>query len=96
MKYDMDFVIVISRKIDIFIKKNLLLGQFWTGGNDIDVEGQWRWVTSGNPFTFTDWGPGEPNDTGGNEDCMLLLSNTGYTWNDLPCSTNSLYICEKP
>ncbi|XP_052676540.1 perlucin-like protein isoform X2 [Crassostrea angulata] len=76
--------------------KTFLNGQFWTGGNDIDVEGQWRWVTSGNPFTFTDWGPGEPNDTGGNEDCMLLLSNTGYTWNDLPCSTNSLYICEKP
>lgn len=81
---------------NICIQKCLLLGQFWIGGNDIDAEGQWRWVTSGNPLTFTDWAPGEPNNTGGNEDCLLLLPNTAYQWNDATCSTRSLYICETP
>jgi hypothetical protein len=42
--------------------------------------GGWRWVT-GEPFTFTHWEAGEPNDQGG-EDVMEFRSNGRA--NDLP------------
>lgn len=49
----------------------------------------------GNFFIFMDWGLGEFNDMGGNEDCMFFLFNIGYIWNDLLCLINLFYICEK-
>lgn len=35
--------------------------QCWLGGSDQIAEGTWEWVT-GEPFTYTNWGPGEPNN----------------------------------
>jgi len=47
--------------------------------------GGWEWIT-GEPFSFTQWLPGEPNNTGafGAEDYLELLQSTafGQTWND--------------
>ena len=40
---------------------------FWTGFNDIEVEGDWRW-TSGEPVDYTNWHYNEPNNFGGNQD----------------------------
>jgi hypothetical protein len=33
----------------------------WTGFNDVATEGNWVWV-SGDPVTFTNWAPGEPDN----------------------------------
>ena len=45
------------------------------------VDGSWRWVT-GEPWTFANWYPGEPNNATGNE--MYLASwVTPGTWNDV-------------
>jgi len=52
----------------------------WIGFNDEVVEGQWRWVT-GEPVTYTNWNPGEPNNAG-NEDYAQFVG--GGRWNDLP------------
>ncbi|XP_013889808.1 galactose-specific lectin nattectin [Austrofundulus limnaeus] len=41
----------------------------WVGGTNLHDHGEWSWV-DGTPFTFTNWGPGEPNNAGGNEHCM--------------------------
>ena len=35
----------------------------WLGFSDAAVEGQWRW-SSGEPTTYTNWSPGEPNNIG--------------------------------
>lgn len=35
----------------------------WIGATDEGCEGKWEWVT-GEPFEFTDWGSGAPNDGG--------------------------------
>jgi hypothetical protein len=35
--------------------------QSWLGASDEAEEGVWRWVT-GEPLTYTNWGPDEPSD----------------------------------
>ena len=50
----------------------------------------WQWVT-GEPFVYTNWLPGEPNQFRGNEeDCMLPHSRADLTpkWNDARCDDN--------
>uniref|UniRef100_A0A3B5KZ80 C-type lectin domain-containing protein n=1 Tax=Xiphophorus couchianus TaxID=32473 RepID=A0A3B5KZ80_9TELE len=43
----------------------------WVGGHDGVKEGTWLW-SRGEKFDFTPWGPGEPNNFEGNEDCMEI------------------------
>jgi hypothetical protein len=43
--------------------------------------GGWTWVT-GEPFSFTNWGATEPNNTPANEDVLELWSSG--QWNDAP------------
>ena len=63
----------------------------WLGGTDSASEGSWEWAHTGISFTsspYTNWNPGEPNDLGGNEDCMemRLSANDGQNeWNDNDC-----------
>lgn len=52
----------------------------WIGLTDEVVEGQWRWVT-GEPFSWSNWNGGEPNNSG-NEDYIQFVG--GGKWNDLP------------
>jgi hypothetical protein len=61
----------------------------WIGLTDEVVEGQWRWVT-GEPFTWSNWNGGEPNNAG-NEDYVQFVSNG--KWNDLP-NTSLPYVLE--
>jgi hypothetical protein len=68
--------------------------KWWMGFNDRASEGTFVWG-SGEPVTYTNWYPGEPNDAGGDEDCGQL--NRFYPelgWNDEPCSLHLRYICE--
>ena len=70
---------------------------FFSGMYDIAVEGDWRWVDCwANPsWTFYNWDDGQPDNggMGGNEDCAVIQGTNGY-FQDLPCSTPRLYICE--
>ena len=64
----------------------------WLGGNDIDVEGEWRWVTSGDLVTWTTWGDTEPNG-GTSENCVILYP--AGDWNDWGCQhASALAVCE--
>ena len=59
--------------------------------NDLAVEGSWVW-SNGEPVAYTNWSPGEPNDSAG-EDCQQILWS-GYAWNDLNCASALPYVCE--
>jgi len=58
---------------------------FWTGFSDQVVEGVWVWI-SGEPVTYTNWAPGQPDDAGGEDYCWLIGVNYPEykDWNDVP------------
>lgn len=62
------------------VVKPLSRQSYFLGGTDQGVEGKWEWVDK-TPFTYTNWNPGEPNDSGG-EDYLHMLRETGK-WNDI-------------
>lgn len=73
----------------------------WFGASDADSEGNFAWVTL-EPFAFSHWRRGEPNDGGEDgEDCAVLegdnnLPGLGCLWDDRPCEDGHSYICERP
>jgi len=79
---------------------NATLGGYQDRGSPSysEPEGGWRWVT-GEPFSFTEWAGGEPNNNFGvGEDFLEYWHfNCGYGWNDGgdPSATmNSKFVVE--
>jgi hypothetical protein len=62
------------------------------GGTDETTEGTWVWIT-GEPWSYTYWNGGEPNNSG-NEDYLAWNANT--TWNDIIGTSGGTtgYVCE--
>ena len=73
---------------------------FWLGGYQpagaSEPAGGWTWVTGENWF-FTNWASGEPNNIGGNEDYLMIASESirRGQWNDEDTSVSGGYIVEK-
>ena len=61
---------------------------FWLGGKN---EGIWKW-TDGTSFSFTDWGPGEPD--GGKGDCLEKQNSRNGWWNDRLCTDQLKFMCK--
>lgn len=68
----------------------------WAGLTDSESfggsEGNFKWVT-GEPLSYTNWYPGEPNDVNGNEDFMEVNFSNGR-WNDAFNGYSQGYIIE--
>jgi len=64
----------------------------WIGLSDQLEEGAWVWDsrTSG----YSNWNRGEPNNWGGNEDCVEFTG--GGRWNDASCDARRSFFCEDP
>jgi len=67
---------------------------WWLGLSDSRVEGVFEWV-DGEPLVFTRWSGGEPNDSGGREDCAQMMPWNGL-WNDLDCTRRLPFVCQRP
>ncbi|PWH17420.1 MAG: hypothetical protein DDG60_02200 [Anaerolineae bacterium] len=67
----------------------------WLGATDESAEGQWVWVT-GEPFNYTPWAEGEPNNCG-LPDCAsesyLTFHETPLKWSDV-AAQELPFICE--
>ena len=75
---------------------------YWLGGTDSNIEGQWNWIT-GEPFTYSNWAEGEPNNAGGAENYLMIgwggVEHSFSQWNDGPNAPSiftSGYILEIP
>ena len=68
------------------------VGAPWIGASDAVTENTFTW-SNGEPFAYTSWGAGEPNNQG-DEDCVQV--GTNGLWNDNPCTSLQPYICEAP
>lgn len=61
---------------------------FWIGINDIALEGTFVW-SSGQPVTFTNWQPGQPDNSGGVDDAGTISPGNSWKWFDNnPATTN--------
>jgi hypothetical protein len=83
---------------------DILYGQPWLGGFRLpgaDPVTGWQWV-SGEPFAYTNWRTGEPNNAGGNEYYLHYQSirvrsvddYDDYGWNDAPLGLRVGYFIE--
>ena len=66
----------------------------WIGINDISLEGTMTYASDGKNPTYSNWNPGQPNDSGNNEDCGFLWNQYELKWGDAPCSSKMSFICE--
>ncbi|KAK1784279.1 hypothetical protein P4O66_019975, partial [Electrophorus voltai] len=51
----------------------------------------WVW-SDGSNYTYSDWGSGEPNNTG-SDNCVQLYNSHSYKWNDAGCNYSCPFIC---
>jgi len=80
------------------VAQSVSSGTWWIGINDQAEEGTWGWV--GPPSTYVNWCAGEPNDSGGIEDCgefaFPCSDATDIAWNDSNCTRLKAFVCEYP
>src|SRR5262249_9430267 len=91
-KWGGDLVAITSEEEQKFVAA-FVAANSWIGDNDQKTEGNFQW-TSGEPWSYSNWHSGEPNDSGGNEDCAEIYSADG-TWNDALCTNALPYVCER-
>ena len=67
---------------------------WWTGGNDLGLEGVWVWARSGEAVGEFVWYEGKP-DSGLGADCLYLYCGGLYLGRDVSCSSSSSYpVCQ--
>ena len=69
-------------------------GRKWIGIHDKQVEGTFKYASTGLSLAFTPvWQANNPSNGGGVEDCIDFGSN-GQKWNDISCEVKLLSVCE--
>ncbi|MGH0143134.1 UNVERIFIED_CONTAM: hypothetical protein FKN15_053227 [Acipenser sinensis] len=58
----------------------------------------WKWSHKGDNYTFQNWASTQPNNTGGNEKCVVKDVTNGASqsrgeWNDVECSLKLPFFC---
>jgi hypothetical protein len=88
-----------SAEEDSWLWNNLgVSGQdIWLGGTDEVTEGVWQWIT-GEPWSYTNWGPGEPDNGAIGQNDLIYWSAYPSQWGDYGAPTQAddaiPYICE--
>ena len=68
----------------------------WIGLTDLDVEGQFRWSSTGHLITYENWKNNKPtghnDDPPGNKDCVKYKTNG--EWEDTDCHQEKHFFCQ--
>ncbi|KAL4217851.1 hypothetical protein ACF0H5_022590 [Mactra antiquata] len=73
---------------------------FWLGASDTDIEGLWKWVSTDEEVSYTEWDllsskPQPNNDPDNKEDCLALNGAYDFNWHDGLCEERLGYpLCE--
>ena len=80
----------------LFSQMNGISSNLFIGLNDIKTEGEFQWSDQSN-VDFINWQRGQPDNYRNNEDCTHLYKYMTFNgkWNDLSCSDDIGYICQK-
>jgi len=88
--------IIESKDEQAFIER-LLSGSnesYWIDGSDAAREGRWMF-SNGTPMSYFNWHPGEPTNTQGIEDFLVVYaSRSKNVWNDTDGASSYPFICE--
>jgi len=66
---------------------------YWIGLTDAGAEGIWLWASTSAETTYTNWEDYQPDDAGGNEDCVHFYSpnyQKNLRWNDYVCDRDAI------
>ncbi|XP_071115792.1 perlucin-like [Haliotis cracherodii] len=92
-----DLVTITSHTEDAFVRgyatQRGKAERYYLGATDLGLEGRWVW-TGNKPFTYTNWGPGQPTNYKNNEHCLEAYKGYGYGWNDVNCDKKANFICQ--
>ncbi|XP_069120190.1 perlucin-like protein [Argopecten irradians] len=70
-------------------------GVYWAGGNDIETEGEWKWIENDQTITTNSWwNTGAPDVNSPGKNCLGVVTASGV-WHDVDCSLPAVYICQK-
>ncbi|KAM4611393.1 ladderlectin-like [Polymixia lowei] len=64
----------------------------WLGGSDAAQEGVWLW-SDGERFSYTNWGKGEPNNSGKDQHCLVMNFRDVKLWDDEHCDRTFPSVC---
>jgi hypothetical protein len=68
----------------------------WYAISGIHQQGRWVWTSSGRPFTFVEWGDGEPQAVGNHQACVYLDTAIKKLVDDDNCDGSAtFFICEQ-
>lgn len=69
---------------------------YWIGGNRFVSDTKFMWhLVDQNEMYYQNWILGEPNNAGGEEECVAILyTTTIYGWNDINHKYIFNFICE--
>ena len=78
-------------------KKIVVTGKWWISLSDKLVEGEWVWETSLATLAdtgYSNWDDGQPNNSGGSENCVYYSESHDSKWVDSRCYDLANFICE--
>ena len=72
------------------------INNIWIGYSDHISERTWRWRMTGTTgvYVYQNWGRGQPNNLGNNQDCGAIVASWNGKWNDERCSYKLPAVCE--
>ncbi|XP_039107545.1 low affinity immunoglobulin epsilon Fc receptor isoform X3 [Hyaena hyaena] len=82
-----------SQEEQDFLAKHANRKGTWIGLRDLDIEGEFIWMDK-NPLNYSNWRPGEPNNQGQGEDCVMMQGSG--QWNDAFCGSRlDGWVCDR-
>ena len=88
---------ILSQSEQTNLEALLNIGQYknyWIGLSDLAYEGKFEWQHSLTPLgEYTKWAAGEPDNDGGDEDCVMIIRDhvNYWNWDDYVCELNQWY-----